>query len=43
MNEEQMSIFEWYMTRLVLKNGYQTYTCYKEIGPCAQNKDNILY
>ena len=24
--------FEWYMTRVVVKNGHQSVTCYGEIG-----------
>ena len=30
-------IFEWYMARLVVKNGHQNDTCYNAIGLCAQN------
>ena len=30
------------MARLVVKNGHQKDTCYKEIGLCAQNKDTVL-
>ena len=29
-------IFDWYMARLVVKNGQQRDMCYDEIGLCAQ-------
>ena len=35
-------IFEWYMTRFVVKNGHSQDTCYYEIGLRAQNLDTIL-
>ena len=35
----QTPIFEWYMARLVVKNGHQK--DYNEIGLCAQNEDII--
>ena len=35
-------IFEWSVTRLVVKNGHQKYMCNNEIGLCAINTLTIL-
>ena len=37
-----VSIFEWYMARLVAKNGHKKDTCYSEIALCAQYEDTVL-
>lgn len=35
-------VFQWYVARLVVKNGHEKDMCTNEIGLFAQNKDAIL-
>lgn len=37
-----MTIFEWHMARLVVKNGHQKGMRCNEIGACAHNVDTTL-